>query len=132
VLGARHPNTIKSRDGLASALCSQGKHAEAETVYRETLSVQVPTGFIVYDDLGVLGSKNNLARELSHQGKHAEAEVIYQRTLGEARGLRLSRENFDTVSSQYGLVHALRSQGKWVEAEAVAHMDFHYAGVAPK
>jgi hypothetical protein len=40
VLGPEHPNTLSTAWHLGITLCPQGKHAEAETLFRETLEVQ--------------------------------------------------------------------------------------------
>jgi tetratricopeptide (TPR) repeat protein len=77
VSGLEHPETLKSRSNLASALGGQGKHAEAEKELRATLAVQER----------VLGSKQphvfttwyNIAYALASQSKLKEALEFAQR-----------------------------------------------------
>jgi hypothetical protein len=58
------------------SLGQQGKHSEAETMYRQTLQLRERVLGKDYPD--TLASINNLVGSLGQQGKHAEAETMYR------------------------------------------------------
>ena len=71
-MGVRHPDTLAALDNLGVTLSMQGKHAEAEPLFRRALA-----GYEA--ELGAnhprtLTSVNNLASLLHDQGKHEVAE----------------------------------------------------------
>ena len=73
VLGAQHPFTLGTANGLASSLSDQGKPEEAEKMQREVLAAQERA----------LGKEHPATREtsrflwtsLSTQGKNEEATI---------------------------------------------------------
>ena len=68
-----HTGTIRSMSNLAASLDYQGKYAEAEAMYQQTLQLM---GMVLgKDHQHTLMSMNNLALSLRHQGKYAEAEA---------------------------------------------------------
>ena len=74
VLGAEHPDTLRSMNNLANTLYSQGKYEEAEALYRQTLKLRTQVLGAEHPD--TLVSMLNLANTLDSQGKYEEAEAI--------------------------------------------------------
>jgi tetratricopeptide (TPR) repeat protein len=103
---------------LNLGICSQfqGKYAEAEVLYRESL--QLREKVLGPEHLDTLGSINNLASSLYQQGKSAEAEVMHWQTL-QLREKILGPEHPDTLTSINNLASSLYQQGKSAEAEVM-------------
>ena len=101
-------------DTLAQELQAQGKHDEAEPLYREALKL----------DREALGTRhpntiialNNLAQVLQAQGKHDEAEPLCHEAL-EWRRETLGDRHPDTLSSINDLGVLLQTQGDLASAE---------------
>ena len=94
---------------LASEMFNQGKHAEAEPLYREALEASRAT-------LGdrhphTLTSINGMANLLHAQGKHAEAEPLCREAL-EVRRATLGDRHPDTLTSINNMALLLKAQGK--------------------
>jgi Tfp pilus assembly protein PilF len=105
---------MRAAENMASAFYQQGKHAEAETLYREVLVVQRRVlGPEHPDTLRIAG---NLAVSLDDQGKYAEAETMYCEVLVVERRV-LGPEHPDTLATAGNLAATLYSQGKHAEAE---------------
>jgi len=115
VLGLEHPDTLDSRNNLATALDQQGKYAEAEAEYRAVLKLQEKALGTEHPD--TLSGRNNLAVALDQQGKYAEAETEHRAVL-KLREKVLGPQHRDTLSSRHNLATALDHQGKYAEAEA--------------
>src|ERR1035438_8552798 len=64
---------------LATALDDEGRYAEAEKLYRETLDIQRRVLGTEHPD--TLRSMNNLAIVLNHQRRFTEAEKLHRETL---------------------------------------------------
>ena len=74
-LGLEHPHTLTSMNNLALLYQHQGKHTDAEPLYREALAgCQKALGL---QHPHTLTSMNNLAWSYQYQGKYANAEHIY-------------------------------------------------------
>lgn len=115
-LGAAHPDTVKSRNTLATTLRgSPARLAEAERMYRALL-----VDLVVLDSDGAtdltLGVQNNLAAVLSHQGKHSEALTMY-RELIDARSRHYGDDHPDTWTARLNYAVVLNSLGNVTEAE---------------
>ena len=79
VLGAEHPDTLRSASNLAESLSKQGKYVDAERIEREVLEGRKRVLGAEHPD--TLASANNLATSLSRQGKYTEAERMLLATL---------------------------------------------------
>jgi tetratricopeptide (TPR) repeat protein len=94
----------------------QGKYAEAEAMYRQTLQLQETVRGKEHPV--TLTSMNNLASSLHQQGKYAEAEAMYRQTL-QLKETVLGKEHPATLMSMMNLAISLEQQGKYAEAEAI-------------
>ena len=79
VLGEEHPDTLRSRNNLASALGAAGRHAEAAELDRDTQVAMPPA--VGEEHPHTLASRHNLASALDAAGRHAEAAEMYRETL---------------------------------------------------
>ena len=114
VLGAEHPDTLRSLNNLAGLLRSQGRYDAAEPLYRRALEARERALGAEHPD--ALKSVNNLAGLLRIQGQYGAAESLYRRAL-EARERVLGAEHPDTLISMNNLAGLLRSQGAYGAAE---------------
>ncbi|XRB00898.1 kinesin light chain 3 [Pycnococcus provasolii] len=116
-LGRLHKNiraTTKLLADVANLLENQGKYADAELLYRESLD-----GF--RRELGdthpnTLASIDNLANSLNQQGKYAEAEPLYRKAL-DGKRRKLGDAHPSTLASINNLAVLLKNQGKYADAE---------------
>jgi tetratricopeptide (TPR) repeat protein len=105
---------VSQSNNLGIALSDQGKHQEAEKVYREGLRQNPKEGALRY----------NLALSLKRQGRHLEADEVYREGL---------RQNPKSNWWGYNLALSLKEQGRHKEAETVARRtveldpDYKYA-----
>ncbi len=113
-LGPEHPNTLSSMGNLAIALYHQGKYAEAQSLYEQTL--EMCRRVLGPEHLRTLASMNNLAIALHEQGKYAETQRLVEQVL-EIRRRVLGPEHPDTLSVMSNLAVALYDQGKYAEAQ---------------
>lgn len=96
-------------------LRQQSRYSEAETVFREALSL-APT--IVGEYQGVVGMvRSNLALSLADQGDFAAAELVYREGIAEIRKTP-GRERLELGVSLTGLGDALLAEGKYDEVDA--------------
>ena len=70
-----HPDTATSLNNLASHYKSQGRHAEAEPLYRRDLAISEKVLGAEHPDTAA--TLNNLANLYESQGRYAEAEPLY-------------------------------------------------------
>lgn len=112
--------TSTAYSNLASALDGQGKHIEAEFLYRKSFDIEQRIFGKDCTDSAIGTTYHNLALNLNAQGKYDEAEVlyhksidIYQRTLGEDHSF--------TAIAYVNLASTLEAQEKYNEAEALYH-----------
>ena len=101
-------------DTLAQDLQAQGKHDEAEPLYREALEMD-------RESLGTrhpntLIAINNLAQVLQAQGKYDEAEPLCREAL-EVDRETLGNRHPSTLTSISNLGGLLKDKGKYEEAE---------------
>jgi tetratricopeptide (TPR) repeat protein len=113
-LGSEHPDTLTTRDNLASALFLEGKYPEAEGEYREVLKFREKV--LGAEDPKTLATRHNLALALNGQGKYAEAEAEFRAVLKLGEKV-LGPEDLDTLGTRNNLAMALACQGKYPEAE---------------
>jgi len=113
-LGIDHPDTLTSKNNLATLYHHQGQYAKAELLYKEVL--EGLTAKLGADHPHTLGCKNNLAVLYSAQGQYAKAEPLFKEVL-EARTAKLGADHPLTLSSKNNLAGLYREQRKYVEAE---------------
>jgi pentatricopeptide repeat protein len=94
----------------------QGKYAEAEAIYRQT--VQLKETVLGKDHPDTLITMNSLATSLLEQGNYIEAETMYRQTL-QLRQRVLGKDHLDTLASTINLARSLYQQGKYAEAETM-------------
>jgi serine/threonine protein kinase/Tfp pilus assembly protein PilF len=113
-LGPDHPDTLAVLGTLAVLFHSQGKLAEAEQAYRQSLEAFLRVSGP--DHLDTLATVGNLARVLQDQGKLKEAERLYLQNLDAYR--RLEGPNHpDTLLAVNNLAALFQDEGKMAEAE---------------
>ncbi|RHZ73115.1 hypothetical protein CDV55_108323 [Aspergillus turcosus] len=114
--GVDHLNKLLTTSGLESMLASQGKHQEAEVMYRKVLE-----GFeqrLRPNHPRTLGAMSNLGVTLVWQGKAQEAEIMLQQAqTGCDRAL--GADHAVTLSNTDGLGLVLASLGKIKDAEVM-------------
>ncbi len=116
VLGAEHPNTLTSKNGLASVLHNLGQYAEARTMYHEVLNLRTQKLGAEHPD--TLTSKNGLASILYSLRQYSEAEAMYREVLNLSIQ-KLGAEHPDTLTGKNNLASTLYSLRQHDEAEAM-------------
>jgi tetratricopeptide (TPR) repeat protein len=129
VYGDEHPNVATDLYNLEELLRAQGKHDEAEPLYRQSLEISRKVLGEEHSD--VVGLLNNLAQLLYTQGKYDEAEPLYRQSLAIDRKVYaihlaasscdnsckiLSEEHPAVATSLNNLAVLLYAQGKHNEA----------------
>jgi CHAT domain-containing protein/tetratricopeptide (TPR) repeat protein len=112
--GDLDPRTLTSRNALAFLYRAQGRNAEAEKFYKETLSARQMVLGLNHPD--TLQSLNNLAVLYLAQARYAEAEPVFREVLAKQREV-LGIRDFDTIATLNNLASVLRGQGRYGEAE---------------
>jgi eukaryotic-like serine/threonine-protein kinase len=116
VLGAKHPETLKTTNRLGYAAFLQGKYPEAEALLGQALDLQ--RRVLGPNDLNTLSSMNALANVYEREGKYALAEALLGSTLDIQRRV-LGPEHPDTLMSMNYLANVYEKQGKYSLAEAL-------------
>jgi tetratricopeptide (TPR) repeat protein len=80
VRGPRHASVASTLDGLANALESRGKRAEAIEIYKEALGIWESIG-VEKNGFDVAYVLNNLGYTLQHMDRFAEAEPYMKRAV---------------------------------------------------
>jgi tetratricopeptide (TPR) repeat protein len=93
-VGRQHSVSATSLNGLAGLYLSEGRLAEAEPLYKRSLSIREKS--LGGDHPDVATSLYNLALLYWHQGRLAEAEPLYERSLA----IRESRSEVTIVTWQ--------------------------------
>jgi tetratricopeptide (TPR) repeat protein len=115
ILGADHPDTLRSINNLAALYNSQGKYDAAEPLYLECLVKQIST--LGADHPSTLTSINNLAELYNSQGKYDAAEPLYLECLEKYKSTLAGADHPSTLSSINNLASLYQSQGKYDAAE---------------
>jgi tetratricopeptide (TPR) repeat protein len=115
-LPEKNDQRMAAANNLASALASQNKHEEAETMFRLLLAtvrrVRGP------EHERTLSASMNLANVLDSQGKHLEAETTYRELLTVQQRV-MGPEHPNTLLIAINLARGLQSRGKNAEAETL-------------
>ena len=113
VLGQAHPDTLTSRNNLASAYQDAGRLDEAIPLYERTLA---DCERVLGDDHpDTLTSRNNLARAYQAAGRLDEAIPLFERTLADSEQV-LGDTHPDTLASRNNLASAYQAAGRLDEA----------------
>lgn len=121
VLGADHPDTIKTRFSLAYMLTLQGQYPAGEAIYRNVLAAR----------RRILGAEHplttytmtTLAMNLVHRrGRYPEAEELYRSALA-VEQRQFGPESRYTTRAEEGLANMLLDEDRFAEAEALVPQD---------
>ncbi|WP_328394089.1 FxSxx-COOH system tetratricopeptide repeat protein [Streptomyces sp. NBC_00390] len=113
-LGPDHPDTLTSRNGVATALYLLGEHREAERLYRRNLEDRARV--LGSDHLDTLTSRNGVATALYLLGEYREAEELHRQTLQD-RIRVLGPDHPETLRSRNNLANTMHELGEYREAE---------------
>jgi tetratricopeptide (TPR) repeat protein len=116
VLGPEHPETLGSTANLANYISNQGRYAEAEKIYRETIAAQRRVAPGHPETLRTMG---NLANLLADRGQYMEAEKL-KRTVLEAYRGTYGAHHPETAVTEYDLACLVARQGRGRSGEAIA------------
>jgi len=116
LLGAEHPDTLRSANDLANTLQCQGNLAEARALHEQTLAAR--RRVLGEEHRDTLMSMNDLATTLHAQGDIAGARALEEHTLNVRRRL-LGEEDRDTLLSVGNLASTLHAQGDLAGARAL-------------
>jgi serine/threonine protein kinase len=116
VLGPDHPDTLQSRNYLASAYRAAGRTAEALTLHEANLKQSESQ--LGPDHPDTLVDRNNLAGAYLDAGRTAEAIALHEATLKQ-RESQLGPDHPDTLESRHNLATAYRAVGRTDQAIAL-------------
>jgi tetratricopeptide (TPR) repeat protein len=116
LLGANHPEVAQSLNALANTYNMQGRHAEAEPLYRDALEIHETVHGGRHDD--VAKSYMLLAQVCKNMGRYHESEQHYNKALTIYEDLhgRTSMEVSSTLMA-LGLLH--KYQARYTDAVVV-------------
>jgi tetratricopeptide (TPR) repeat protein len=117
VLGREHRATLATTSKLATALDSQGKHAQAEAIFKEVIEMRARAMGPEHPE--TLISMHGLAVTLGAMGSHSAAEDLFQKTL-EIRRRVLGQEHPNTLHTLAVLAAQYQSSGNLAAAETHA------------
>jgi len=103
-----------SLGNLAGLYTSQGRYADAESLYRRTLAIREKT--LGPDDPDVAASLNKLASVYTDQGRYADAEPLYRQAIAIYIETQ-SPQHLNTGIGRIKLGRALVGQQRYAEAE---------------
>ena len=107
-LGPDHPDTLASRNNLASAYRAAGRTAEAITLHEQTLAAR--ERILGPDHPDTLTSRNNLAATYRDAGRTAEAITLHEQTLADRERI-LGPDHPDTLTLAQQPRHRLPGRG---------------------
>ncbi|MFB8050694.1 tetratricopeptide repeat protein [Streptomyces rubiginosohelvolus] len=113
VLGLDHPDTLSSRNNLASTLNSFGEHREAADLHQQNLTDR--QRILGPDHPHTLTSRNNHASTLNSLGEHQQAADLHQQNLTDTERI-LGPDHPDTLTSRNNLASTLNSLGEHQQA----------------
>ena len=113
LLGPDHPDTLTSRNNLASAYESVGRLEEAITLYEQVLSDRIRV--LGEDQPDTLPSRNNLAGAYYAVGRLTEAITLFEQVLPDSIRV-LGKDHPRTLTSRNNLAGAYRAVGRLEEA----------------
>ena len=113
ILGAAHPDTLRSRNNLANAYRAAGRLNDATPLHEETLKAL--TRILGPDHPDTLNSRNNLATAYRAADRPNDAIPLHEETL-KARTRILGPNHPDTLASRNNLANAYREAGRLNDA----------------
>jgi tetratricopeptide (TPR) repeat protein len=113
VLGSGHPDTLKSKHGLANSYDDLGRQAEGLKLREETLALRKVKLGPNHPD--TLASMHNLAISYSDLGRHAEALKLLEETLALEKA-KLGANHPSTFRSIINLANSYRQFGRNADA----------------
>ena len=113
LLGPDHPDTLTSRNNLASAYESAGRLEEAITLYEQVTKDSARV--LGEDHPATAASRNNLAGAYRAVGRLTEAITLYEQVLTD-RIRVLGEDHPRTLTSRNNLAYAYESAGRLEEA----------------
>ena len=114
MLGAEHPDTLKSMGNLASTYSNQGRWNKAEQLQVQVMDMMKKLLGGEHPD--TLKSMGNLANTYSNQGRWNEAEQLKFHVVDMRKKL-LGAEHPDTLRSMANLAATYSNQGRWNKTE---------------
>lgn len=112
-LGADHPDTLTTRNNLATAYWRAGRITEAMTLYEQTLAGWERV--LGIDHPQTLRTRNNLASAYWTTGRTAEAINSHEQNLADQERV-LGPDHPDTLRTRSNLAHAYWTAGRTTEA----------------
>jgi tetratricopeptide (TPR) repeat protein len=112
-LGADHPDTLRSMNGLALSCAALGRHAEAVKLYEEALALTKAK--LGADHPDTLRSMDNLAISYAALGRHADALKLRQETLALMKA-KLGPDHPHTLRAMWGVAASLVTLDRGAEA----------------
>ena len=113
ILGPDHPDTLTSRNNLASPYESVGDFSRAVPLFEEALSDRVRV--LGPDHPKTLASRNNLASAYQSAGEFSRAVLLFEQTLSDSERV-LGPDHPDTLKSRNNLAGAYQSAGDFSRA----------------
>ena len=113
-LGPDHPYVAGALNNLAEMYLNQGHYAEAEPLFKRSLSIREKG--LGPDHPDVANSLNNLAELYRSQGRYAEAKPLSKRSLS-IREKALGPDHPAVANSLNNLAGLYRAQDRYTEAE---------------
>ena len=113
VLGSDHPDTLTSRDNLASAYWEAGRATDAIPLHQQTLTDR--ERLLGPDHPDTLSSQGNLATDYLTAGRATDAIPLHEQTLAAYKRL-LGPDHPDTLTSQSNLAAAYWAAGRSADA----------------
>ena len=120
-LGPDHPDTLTSRNNLASAYRDAGRLHEAIELFEQNLEDR--TRILGPHHPHTLTSRNNLAGAYREAGRLHEAIALYEQTLDDRTRI-LGPHHPDTLISRNNLANAYRDTGRLDEAITLYERNF--------
>jgi tetratricopeptide (TPR) repeat protein len=115
LLGAEHPDTLRTAHDLADTLYAQGDYAGARARYEAVLAAR--TRLLGAEHPDTLHAAHDLAGTLYAQGDYAEARARYEAVLAACTRL-LGAEHPDMLHAAHNLAGTLHAQGDYAGARA--------------
>ncbi|MBO3748871.1 tetratricopeptide repeat-containing protein [Streptosporangiaceae bacterium NEAU-GS5] len=116
ILGTDHPNTLTSRNNLASAYQAAGDLTQAIPLYQQTLTDR--ERILGTDHPDTLSSRNNLATAYQAAGDPSRAIALHQQNLTDRERI-LGTDHPDTLSSRNNLAYVYGSAGDLTRAISI-------------
>jgi len=113
ILGAAHPDTLRSRNNLANAYRAAGRLNDATPLYEENLTAR--TQLLGPNHPNTLITRNNLANAYQDAGRLNEAIPLFEETLNAQEQL-LGPNHPDTLITRNNLAAAHQEAGRLNEA----------------